>query len=83
MIMSGEKKAFKLSEIRTVKVPRLPEFSVDKLYKMALTDPNTRSYLPEPATDHSRPINRKFLFEVILHQLTNHSSTLDYQHHKS
>ena len=43
-------------------VPRIAEFSCDRLYEQAIEDPEAKLYLPDAGADGKRNISRKFLF---------------------
>jgi len=61
--LCGRKKLISNRELAVVNVPRYKEFNAANLYKAALADDELRDYLPD-ATDKSKGINRKFLFNV-------------------
>jgi hypothetical protein len=63
-LLSGRKKVLQLKEISPVNVPRLREFSADKLYELAMKDEDLKLYLPDPSDKKKRPISRRFLFNV-------------------
>jgi hypothetical protein len=63
-VLSGRKKVLHLREISPCNVPRLREFSADKLYALAMEDEVLQLYLPDPNEKKKRPISRRFLFNV-------------------
>ena len=71
-VLSGRKRLIKLKDLVPVNVPRLTEFHANKLYEMAVKDPQVKPYLPDPPLDSMRrPIGRKFLFNVSHSTATN------------
>ena len=46
-VLAGRKKLYKMHQIKAVNVPRLREFSADKLYRVVIQDPNVSIYLPD------------------------------------
>ena len=46
-VLAGRKTLYKMKDISSVNVPRLREFSADKLYTVVMTDPNVARYLPD------------------------------------
>jgi hypothetical protein len=64
-ILSGRKKLFKLREINPAVVPKFTEFNCDILYKQAMEDSTARLYLPDATSLKRRPVNRKFLFNIV------------------
>ena len=62
--LCGRKKLLTNSEVRTVCVPQFKEFNAGALYEQAMNDAELRIYLPEPNGPKSKPVNKKFLFNV-------------------
>ena len=61
-VLAGRKLVIKNKDLCPVEVPRIPEFSCDKLYQQAIDDPQAKQYLPDPSADCKRNVSRKFLF---------------------
>ena len=61
-ILAGRKLLIKNKDLCTANVPRIPEFSCDRLYQQAIEDPQAKMYLPDPGPNGKRNISRKFLF---------------------
>jgi hypothetical protein len=62
--LSGRKRLFKLKEITPINLPRLREFSADRLYDIAIEDQQLAQYLPAPTDKGKRPVSRRFVFTV-------------------
>ena len=64
-VLAGRKKLIKLKDLQPVCVPRISEFSADRLYELCMKDLKIKLYLPDPALESTRrPCGRKFLFDV-------------------
>ena len=61
-VLAGRKRLIRNQDLCPVNVPRIPEFSCDRLYKQAIEDPEASLYLPDPGADGKRNVSRKFLF---------------------
>ena len=61
-VLAGRKQLIKNKDLCPVNVPRIPEFSCDRLYQQAINDEQAKAYLPDPSADGKRNISRKFLF---------------------
>ena len=46
-VLAGRKVLYKMSQVQSVNVPRLREFSADKLYRVVMDDPNVAQFLPD------------------------------------
>jgi hypothetical protein len=63
-VFAERKKLIPLRNVVQVNVPKLEEFQTERLYKLALENPDARQYLPEPSANGKRNVSRKFLFSV-------------------
>ena len=63
-VLKGKKKLLRNRDVCPVNVPRYKEFNTTPLYQAAFLDLELRPYFPDPTGSKSKPINRKFLFNV-------------------
>ena len=58
-LLRDDKKAFKLSQVKTIAVPRIDELSVPKLFGMVKEDLKVKQYLPFAYYEKTKP-DRQF-----------------------
>jgi hypothetical protein len=63
-LLSGEKKAFRLSQVLFIEVPLYPELGVKQLVAMAREDPKVCLYLRDKFWE-GKPPTRSFLINII------------------
>lgn len=62
--MKDEKKAFKMSQISPIIIPRIDELSVANIFAMVKEDDRIKPYLPQNYYEKTKP-DRQFLLNVI------------------
>ena len=63
-LLAGQKKAFKLSEVRRIELPRYDELSIKVLLDMIHNDQAIRVYLRDDVSE-DKPPSRNFLANII------------------
>jgi len=64
MILAGEKKLLKLSELKPVEVGHYPELCVKRLYAEFADRPTVKPYMP-PKLQKGKTCDRRYFFNVI------------------
>ncbi len=52
-----------MDKVIRMKVPLVPEFTVERGLEMFKDDPHTKSYIPDPLAQ-SRPLDRTFVYSI-------------------
>ena len=62
--MKGERKVYKFSELRQIKVPKLPEISIKMVINMVEKDAELRMYYPSDFIK-GKKLDREFVFNIL------------------
>ena len=63
-LLKDDKKAFKMSEVKCITIPRIDELSVKVLFDMTSNDENIKVYLPFCYYEKTK-CDRQFLLNII------------------
>ena len=64
LLLKGEKKAHKVSEVRHIIVPKIDELAVPKMFEQIKDDPKLKMFLPDEYYNKLTP-DRAFFFNTI------------------
>jgi 5'(3')-deoxyribonucleotidase len=64
MILSGEKKLLKMSEIKPVDVGSFPELSIKAMYKEFADRDDIKPYMP-PKVNKNRTVDKEYFWNVV------------------